>query len=78
MTDGLFAETQDLIADWMIIDVESWDRAVQLAGRVRPSLPPASAVALMLPRHASRASRNGPGCRPAPLAELPREGAWRV
>src|SRR5919201_6685807 len=27
VTDGPFAETKDLIAGWMIIDVESWDRA---------------------------------------------------
>src|SRR5262245_52904682 len=26
VTDGPFAETKDLIAGWMIIDVESWDR----------------------------------------------------
>src|ERR687886_250753 len=32
--DGPFAETKDLIAGWMIIDVESWDRAVQLAGEL--------------------------------------------
>ena len=34
MTDGPFAETKDLIAGWYIIDVESWDRAVQLAGEL--------------------------------------------
>ena len=33
-TDGPFAETKDLIAGWMIIDVESWDRAVELAGEL--------------------------------------------
>ena len=33
VTDGPFAETKDLIAGWMVIDVESWDRAVELAGR---------------------------------------------
>ena len=32
VTDGPFAETKDLIAGWYVIDVESWDRAVQLAG----------------------------------------------
>src|SRR3954447_21927645 len=32
VTDGPFAETKDLVAGWMIIDVESWDRAVELAG----------------------------------------------
>jgi hypothetical protein len=34
MVDGPFAETKDLIAGWMVIDVESWDRAVQLAGEL--------------------------------------------
>ncbi|GLX04908.1 YciI family protein [Microbispora sp. NBRC 16548] len=34
VTDGPFAETKDLIAGWMIIDVESWDRALQLAGEL--------------------------------------------
>jgi hypothetical protein len=34
VTDGPFAETKDLIAGWFIIDVESWDRAVQLAGEL--------------------------------------------
>ena len=33
-TDGPFAETKDLIAGWMVIDVDSWDRAVQLAGEL--------------------------------------------
>ena len=34
VTDGPFAETKDLIAGWMIIDVDSWDRAVELAGQL--------------------------------------------
>jgi hypothetical protein len=34
VTDGPFAETKDLIAGWFIIDVESWDRAVELAGEL--------------------------------------------
>ena len=34
VVDGPFAETKDLIAGWMIIDVESWDRAVELAGEL--------------------------------------------
>ena len=33
-TEGPFAETKDLIAGWMVIDVESWDRAVELAGEL--------------------------------------------
>ena len=34
VTDGPFAETKDLIAGWMIIDVDSWERAVALAGEL--------------------------------------------
>ena len=34
VTDGPFAETTDLIAGWMIIDVDGWDRAVELAGEL--------------------------------------------
>lgn len=34
VVDGPFAETKDLIAGWMIIDVDSWDRAVTLAGEL--------------------------------------------
>jgi hypothetical protein len=34
VTDGPFAETKDLVAGWMIVDVESWDRAVELAGEL--------------------------------------------
>ena len=32
VTDGPFAETKDLIAGWLIIDVESYQRAVEVAG----------------------------------------------
>ncbi len=34
VVDGPFAETKDLIAGWMIIDVDDWDRAVELAGEL--------------------------------------------
>ncbi|WP_242909800.1 YciI family protein [Actinomadura terrae] len=34
VTDGPFAETKDLIAGWYIIDVPSWDRAVEVAGEL--------------------------------------------
>jgi hypothetical protein len=34
VTDGPFAETKDLIAGWMIIDVDSYERAVALAGEL--------------------------------------------
>jgi hypothetical protein len=34
VTDGPFAETKDLIAGWMMIDVDSYERAVELAGEL--------------------------------------------
>lgn len=34
VTDGPFAETKDLIAGWMIIDVDSYQRALELAGEL--------------------------------------------
>jgi hypothetical protein len=34
VTDGPFAETKDLIAGWMMIDVETYERAVALAGEL--------------------------------------------
>ncbi|MEW1958202.1 YciI family protein [Kineococcus sp. NPDC059986] len=34
VTDGPFAETKDLVAGWMVVDVDSWDRAVELAGEL--------------------------------------------
>jgi hypothetical protein len=34
VTDGPFAETKDLIAGWMIIDVDSEERAYALAGEL--------------------------------------------
>ena len=34
VTDGPFAETKDLIAGWMVIDVDSEQRAVELAGEL--------------------------------------------
>jgi hypothetical protein len=34
VTDGPFAETKDLIAGWMMIDVETYERAVELAGEL--------------------------------------------
>jgi hypothetical protein len=34
VTDGPFAETKDVIAGWMIIDVDSYDRALELAGQL--------------------------------------------
>jgi len=34
VTDGPFAETKDLIAGWMIIDVDTPQRAIELAGEL--------------------------------------------
>jgi hypothetical protein len=34
VTDGPFAETKDLIAGWMVIDVDSRERAYELAGEL--------------------------------------------
>jgi hypothetical protein len=34
ITDGPFAETKDLIAGWMVIDVDTEARAVELAGQL--------------------------------------------
>jgi hypothetical protein len=34
VTDGPFAETKDLIAGWFVIDVETQERAVELAGEL--------------------------------------------
>jgi hypothetical protein len=34
VTDGPFAETKDLIAGWMVIDVDSHDRALELAAEL--------------------------------------------
>jgi hypothetical protein len=32
VTDGPFAETKDLIAGWLVIDFDSYERAIELAG----------------------------------------------
>ncbi|GAA2815997.1 YciI family protein [Nonomuraea rubra] len=34
VTDGPFAETKDLIAGWMIIDVETYERALEVAAEL--------------------------------------------
>ena len=34
VTDGPFAETKDLIAGWMIIDTDSYERALELAAEL--------------------------------------------
>ena len=37
VTDGPFAETKDLIAGWMVIDVDTYERALELAGQLSAS-----------------------------------------
>src|SRR3954465_15182206 len=34
VTDGPFAETKDLIAGWYVIDVDSYERGIELAGEL--------------------------------------------
>ncbi|MFG2576004.1 YciI family protein [Streptomyces sp. NPDC048481] len=34
VTDGPFAETKDLIAGWTVIDVDSYERALEVAGEL--------------------------------------------
>lgn len=34
VTDGPFAETKDVIAGWMVIDVDSYERALELAAEL--------------------------------------------
>ena len=34
VTDGPFAETKDLIAGWYLVDVDSYERAIELAGEL--------------------------------------------
>ena len=34
VTDGPFAESKDLVAGWMVIDVDSFERAIELAGEL--------------------------------------------
>ena len=34
VTDGPFAETKDLVAGWMVIDVDNQERAIELAGEL--------------------------------------------
>jgi hypothetical protein len=34
VTDGPFAETKDVIAGWTVIDVDSYERALELAGEL--------------------------------------------
>ncbi|WP_333619819.1 YciI family protein [Dietzia sp.] len=42
LTDGPFAETKDLAAGWMIIDVDSYERALEVASELSAAPGPGS------------------------------------
>jgi hypothetical protein len=70
VTDGPFVETKDLIAGWYIIDVESWDRAVQLAGELSAAPGPGGKPICEWLTRAHWLTRSTKGCamsRPAPI-----------
>ena len=60
VTDGPFAETKDLVAGWMMIDVDSYDRALELAAEL--SAAPGAGVR-PIERVARAAARHGGGAR---------------
>jgi hypothetical protein len=70
VTDGPFAETKDLIAGWMVIDVDSYERALELAVPRPPSGPALSPRPSVRPsqrdRHPSgrRSGRRDPAATP--------------
>ncbi|GAB2903152.1 hypothetical protein GCM10022245_43280 [Streptomyces mayteni] len=70
VTDGPFAETKDLIAGWMVIDVDTYERAAAVDHPEAAGL-----LALMLLHHARRAARTAPDGSLVPLAEQDR-GPW--
>lgn len=45
VTDGPYAETQEVLAGYWIVDCESFDRATEIAGRLSRCPGPASAAA---------------------------------
>src|SRR5437868_15543535 len=51
-TDGPLPETSDLVAGWWMIDVESHERAVELAAYVSSEPRPARGAALRVDRRA--------------------------
>ena len=58
MTDGPYAETQEVLAGYWIVECESFDRATEIAGRLANCPAPAevaSAVADVRPIADSRA-----------------------
>lgn len=73
VTDGPFAETKDSIAGWMIIDVDSEERAIELAGELSAAPGDGGRRPGGTPRHErartrspdSRGSARPPGISPA-------------
>src|SRR5262249_14876872 len=61
VTDGPFAETKDLIAGWMIIDVQSWDRALELAGELSSGARPGGRADSRVARDRAAPHRGAPG-----------------
>ena len=89
VTDGPFAETKDLIAGWMVIDVDSYERAIELAGELsaapgrRRRADPRVAGGPALPDRAAHRHRRDRGRRRAararpPGAERPRPSRSRL
>jgi hypothetical protein len=81
VTDGPFAETKDVIAGWMVIDVDSYERAIELAGPCRPPLGRAgsrstsgSRCARFWPRRHHHAVTSGDERGPAPQPHARRAG----
>src|SRR5215218_5834511 len=65
VTDGPFAETKDLIAGWMVIDVETYERALELAGEL--SAAPGAPVPGRAPdHHGVTHGGRGPAANPHP------------
>src|ERR1043166_632611 len=64
VTDGPFAETKDLIAGWMVIDVDSYERAVELAGE--RSAAPAGGESAGPPGGGGKADPRGARAAPVP------------
>src|SRR4030081_2884667 len=53
VTDGPFAETKDLIAGWVVVDVDTYERALALAGELSAAPEPAAS-------RSTRGSRGAP------------------
>ncbi|HEX6454732.1 MAG TPA: YciI family protein, partial [Trebonia sp.] len=59
-TDGPFAEVKEWIAGFQIVDVESEERAIEIAGKVS-AVPGPGGVPTRQPIHVRRVMEQGPG-----------------